>query len=185
MSSDNSQDRTDLHSAEAAVGEGGVGGTTPAGSADEVQRLTDELQSANDRALRAQAELENFRKRVRREVDEERRYAALPLISDLLPVIDNLDRAVQTGESTASADELLQGVKMVHTLFLSTLERHHCVRLGEVGEPFDPHRHQAIAQEPSDKHPAGAVTRVARHGYQIHDRVVRPAEVLVSTGAPQ
>jgi molecular chaperone GrpE len=56
--------------------------------------------------------------------------------------------------------------------------------LGEVGEAFDPHRHQAIAQEPTDQHPAGIVTQVARYGYQLHDRVVRPAEVLVSTAIP-
>jgi molecular chaperone GrpE len=154
-----------------------------AGEADETRRLSDELQAANERALRAQAELENFRKRLRREAEEERRYAVLPLISELLPVIDNLERAIQSGEpSGQQSDELLRGVKMVHAQFLAVLERNHCRRLGVAGEVFDPHLHQAIAQEPGGDHPAGVVTRVARYGYQLHDRVVRPAEVLVSTG---
>jgi molecular chaperone GrpE len=152
-------------------------------ASDELRRLSDELQAANERALRAQAELENFRKRLRREAEEERRYAVLPLISELLPVIDNLERAIQSGEQSGQQnDELLRGVMMVHSQFLAALERNHCRRLGEAGEIFDPHLHQAIAQEPGGNYPAGVVTRVARYGYQLHDRVVRPAEVLVSTG---
>ncbi|MGE3776327.1 MAG: nucleotide exchange factor GrpE [Pirellulaceae bacterium] len=151
---------------------------------EQVRKLSDELQSANERALRAQAELENFRNRSRREMEEERRYAALPLIGELLPVVDNLDRAISSGEAQAACDELLAGVKMVQAQFLAALERSHCQRVGQVGEPFDPHRHSALAQEPSTEHPAGCVTRVTRYGYQLHERIVRPAEVLVSTGSP-
>jgi len=150
--------------------------------ATDVQRLSDELKSANDRVLRAQAEFENFRKRMRREMDEERRYAAMALVSELLPVIDNLDRAIESSEASDNNSGLLQGVKMVQTQFLSALEKHQCRRLGVVGEVFDPSKHQAIAQEASDQHPAGLVTRVALPGYQLHDRIVRPAQVFVSTG---
>lgn len=148
----------------------------------QLQGLSDELQSANERALRAQAELENFRKRMRREIDEERRYFALPLVTELVPLLDNLDLAINSGEKNAGAVEIVQGIKMVYSQFMNVLERNHCRRLGAVGEAFDPNQHQAIAQEPSDQYPAGTVTRVARHGYQLHDRVVRPAEVLVSVG---
>ena len=138
----------------------------------------------NDRAMRAQAELENFRKRMRREVEEERRYATLPLLRELLPVVDNLDRAIGSAEKNSAAEELVAGVKMVQAQFLAALERNHCQRLGSVGESFDPHQHQAIAQEPSTQYPAGTVTRITRYGYQLHDRVVRPAEVIVSAGPP-
>jgi molecular chaperone GrpE len=149
--------------------------------AGDVQRLNEEVKQANDRALRAQAELENFRRRMRREMEEERRHAALPLISDLLAVVDNLDRAL-AAEKVEAANGLLEGVRMVQTQFLSVLERHHCRRIGEVGEPFDPNQHQAIAPEPSDQIEPGHVTRVAQFGYRLHDRVVRPAQVLVCSG---
>ena len=153
---------------------------------DELQRLDNELKQANERALRAQAELENFRRRLRREMEEERRYAALPLVADLLVVVDNLDRAVEAAEKNEGANSsLLQGVKMVQSQFLSVLEKHHCRRIGEVGAAFDPNEDQAIAQEPSAQIPAGHVTKVVQFGYRLHDRVIRPAHVLVSTGAAQ
>lgn len=151
---------------------------------DELQRLADDLAQANDRALRAQAELENFRRRMRREMEDERRYAALPLISDLLGVVDNLERALAAAESNQAAEGLRQGVEMVQSQFVAVLEKHHCRRLGNVGDSFDPNLHQAIAQEPSDQFPPGTVTRVIQTGYQLHDRVVRPAHVMVSSGSP-
>lgn len=148
----------------------------------ELQRLADDLKQANDRTLRAQAELENFRRRMRREMEEERRYAALPLISDLLGVVDNLERALEAAEKSEAASSLLQGVRMVQTQVLSVLEKHHCTRIGVVGASFDTDEYQAIAQEASAHIPSGCVTRVAQYGYRLHDRVVRPAQVLVSTG---
>lgn len=148
----------------------------------ELDRLADETRQANERALRAQAELENFRKRMRRDMEEERRYAAMPLVTDLVQAVDNLDRAIESAEANQNAESLLDGVKMVRTQILDILSRHHCRRLGEVGAEFDPHQHKAIASESSDQYPEGTVTRIARYGYQLHDRVVRPAEVLVSTG---
>lgn len=153
---------------------------------DDMQRLESELRQANDRSLRAQAELENFRRRMRREMDDERRYAALPLIADLLGVVDNLDRAMEAAEKNEGANSsLLQGVKMVQAQFLSMLEKHHCRRIGEIGAAFDPNEDQAIAQEPSEQIPAGHVTKVVQFGYRLHDRVIRPAHVLVSSGAAQ
>lgn len=152
---------------------------------NELQQLAEELRQANDRTLRAQAELENFRRRMRREMDEERRYAALPLISDLLGAVDNLERAVEAAEKSEAASSLLQGVRMVQTQVLSVLEKHHCRRIGVVGAPFDTNEYQAIAQEASTQIAPDCVTRVAQYGYRLHDRVVRPAQVLVSTGAPQ
>lgn len=142
------------------------------------------LQEANERALRAQAELENFRKRARREMDEQRQYANSPLMADLLPALDNLDRAVQAAEKTGNSVGLVEGVKMVAAHVLSILEQHHCRPIKAEGEPFDPHLHEAIAQEASDELPAGSVTRVLQTGYQLHDRVVRPSQVMVSTGPP-
>ena len=144
--------------------------------------LEAELQEAKLQALRAQAELDNYRKRVRRETDEVRKYAALPVLRDILPVLDNFDRAVQACEPSESQEGLLQGVKMVADQLRMVLEQHQCQSIECAGETFDPALHEAIAQEPSDQ-PKGTVLRVVQTGYQLHDRTIRPAQVVVSAGA--
>jgi molecular chaperone GrpE len=166
------------------------GGAANQNHADEkIAALENDLRDANERALRAQAELENYRKRSQRELAEERRYAVVPLVRDLLTVVDNLERAIeatQTGSVSEGPNDrvatLLGGVKLVATQLDAVLKQHQCVRIDTVGAPFDPNLHQAIAQEPSDQYPAGTVTRAAQSGYKLHDRVVRPAQVFVSTG---
>lgn len=145
--------------------------------------LGSQLDEANQRVLRAQAELENYRKRVQREINDERRYAALPLARDLLPVVDNLERAIEAAQKTNESGGLLEGVKMIAGQIDAILKQHQCQRIETVGQPFDPNFHQAIAQEPSSEHPAGTVTRAAQVGYRLHDRVIRPAQVFVSTGS--
>ena len=151
----------------------------------DIASLEADLQQAIDRDLRAQAELENFRKRARREIDEQRQYASLPLMADLLPAIDNLNRAVEAAEKNENSAGLLEGVRMVAGQLLTILEQHHCRPIEAAEKPFDPHVHEAIAQETSDDVPTGWVTRVLRVGYQLHDRVVRPSQVMVSTGPPK
>jgi molecular chaperone GrpE len=153
-----------------------------AGVPAELDRVQSELKDANDRVLRVQAELENFRKRVRREMEDERKYAALPVLKDLLPVVDNLDRAVSAAEQSQNAAGLLDGVKMVGAQLAGLFSQHGCRRIAAAGAAFDPHLHEALAQEPSDTVPAGHVTRELQAGYQLHDRVIRPTQVFVSTG---
>lgn len=147
-----------------------------------IAELEAQLQEANQKALRAGAELENYRKRAQREMADERRYAVLPLVRDLLAVLDNLNRAIEATKDGSSNSGLLEGVKMVAAQFEAVLKQHGCTPIETVGQPFDPNQHQAIAQEPSDQYPAGTVTRAAQIGYKLHDRVVRPAQVFVSTG---
>jgi molecular chaperone GrpE len=161
-----------------------------------VADLEQQVREANDRALRSHAELENFRKRSQRELADERRFAIIPFARDLLAVVDNLERAIEAANtqarsasegnapSTPSGDatSLLDGVKLVADQLESVLKAHQCVRIETVGVPFDPNFHQAIAQEPSDEHPAGTITRATQAGYKLHDRVIRPAQVFVSTG---
>jgi molecular chaperone GrpE len=148
----------------------------------ELDALRAELAKATDRALRSQAEFENYRKRAQRDAAEERKYAALPLISDILGVLDNLELAIDAAEKSGSAGTLLEGIRMVAGMFNTVLAQHNCTRIEGVGQPFDPHLHQAIGQQPSTEHPAGTITIVARYGYKLHDRVVRPSQVFVSTG---
>lgn len=144
-----------------------------------LEKLKSDLAAATDRSLRAQADLENYRKRAQRELDEERRYANLPLLRDLLPVIDNLQRAIAAAEKTPEAASLLDGVRMVVQNFESALGRHHCRRIEALGRPFDPAFHEAIAQQPDATQPPGTVLLVAQDGYSLHERIVRPAQVVV------
>lgn len=166
-----------------------------AASADlRIAELEAQLKEAGERALRTQAELENYRKRAQRELADERRYAVVPLVRELLPVMDNLQRAIDAtltrraseGAAATTSDTglsgLLEGVKLVAAQLEGILKQNGCVRIETVGVLFDPHQHEALAQEPSNEHPAGTVTRATQVGYKLHDRVIRPAQVFVSTG---
>jgi molecular chaperone GrpE len=165
------------------------GGADQAGAADaafeasenEMAKLRADLDDAADRVLRAQAELENYRKRARRELEDERRYAALPLLDDLLGVLDDMYRAINAAEKSPQASGFIDGVKLVAQRFESILAKHDCQRIDALGKPFDPAYHQAISQQPSADHPPNTVVLVAQEGYMLHDRVVRPAHVIVST----
>lgn len=149
-------------------------------AADVVQKLCAELDAAKDRELRCHAELDNFRKRAAREREDQLRYANMLLLRDLLPVLDNIDRAIQAAEQNADAAALLDGFKMVRQQVEDLLKNHHCRRIEALGLPFDPHVHHAVMQQPSDEHPANTVLMVTQNGYQLHDRVVRPSQVIVS-----
>ena len=152
--------------------------------ADELEQLRRQAAEAQDRYLRGQAELDNTRKRLRREMDDERRYAELSLLADLLPVIDNINRAVEAAEKNADAASLLSGFKMVGQQLDRVLEKHHVKLIEAEGQPFDPAVHEAIMQRPSENHPPGTVIGVGQVGYKLHDRVVRPAQVIVSSNNP-
>lgn len=162
-----------IHAADHSQGEEPEGG--------ELDQLRVELREANDQVLRAHAELENYRKRARRELEDERRYANMPLLRDLLPVVDNIQRAIAAAEKSADGGGLLDGIRMVASSLEATLARHHCQRIVALNQPFDPAVHEAIAQQPAPGVPPHTVVAVAQDGYQLYDRVVRPAQVVVST----
>lgn len=145
--------------------------------------LEEQLASANDQNLKLHAELENVRKRIRREAEEQIRYASLPLMHDLLEVFDNLRRALEAAETAQSGSGLVEGVQMVAKQFEDTLGKFNCKPIAALGESFDPNVHEAISQMPSEEVPAGNVMIEATRGFQLHDRVVRPSQVVVSTGS--
>ncbi|NQU25215.1 MAG: nucleotide exchange factor GrpE [Candidatus Nealsonbacteria bacterium] len=157
----------------------------PTEEVDPLEVARAELQQAIDRELRGRAELENYRKRAAREMQEQRRYADLPLMRDLLPVMDNLCRAIEAAEKTHDTASLLEGVKMVVQQCAGVLEKHHCTRIAALHEPFDPHLHEAVSQQLSDEHPANTVLIETQTGFQLHDRVVRPSQVVVSALPPK
>jgi len=136
------------------------------------------------RVLRSQAELENYRKRAHKEMQEARLYQALPIIRDLLPGLDNLERAIEAAEKTSDAGELVQGVQMVAKQFADFLSRQSAEPITAVGEAFDPNLHEAIQQLPSSDHPPMTVIQEVERGYTLNGRVIRPSKVIVSSGPP-
>src|SRR6516165_210360 len=129
---------------------------------------------------RTQADFENYQKRNQREREQERRYWHGGLASDLLPVIDNLDRAMTAAKQANESGPLVQGVGLVQTQLLDMLKRHGITPIDALGKPFDPNLHPAVMQQPSADYPPNTVTQVLQQGFMIHDRVLRPASVMVS-----
>lgn len=141
------------------------------------------VQEAERQVLLAHAELENFRKRMQREADQQLKYSNLPLLRDLLDVVDNLNRAADAARAdTANTGALLSGVEMVGQQLQNVLAKYGCKPVTAVGSEFDPNVHEAIAQMPSADYAAGLVAQEVAVGYVLHDRVVRPSSVIVSTG---
>ena len=155
------------------------------GEEDRIQQLESELKEARERELRSQAELENFRKRVLRDVEQQLRFANLPFARDLLEVVDNLNRATTSAEAANANDPLLLGVKLVQHQLMQVFEKYHCKPINALGQVFDPNYHQAIAQNPSAEYDANHVMIEASQGYIMHDRVIRPSQVIVSSGPSQ
>ena len=135
----------------------------------------------HDRWMRAVADLENYRKRVQKDAEQDRLYQALPLVRDLLPGLDNLKRAVAAAELAGQSGELATGVKLVVKQIEDVLAAHAVQPLEAVGHPFDPNLHEAVQQAPSSEHPPMTVIEELERGYRLNDRVIRPTKVIVST----
>jgi molecular chaperone GrpE len=154
-----------------------------AGDDDATASLEDRLRAAEDRCLRAQAELDNYRKRSQREFADAQRYREIDLLRDLLPVLDNVHRAVEAAGKTSDIDSLRSGFSMTAQQLEKLLAAHGCEAIATDGEAFDPAVHEAILQQPAGGMPPGTVLGTALRGYRLHDRVVRPAQVIVAQGA--
>lgn len=133
-----------------------------------------------DRYLRQVAEAENFKKRNARERDDAIRFANEMLLKDLLPVIDNLERAIAHAASSENGNPLVEGVEMVLKAFLDVLSKFGVSQIGAVGHPFDPSKHEAIAQVVSDVHEPNIVVEELHKGYMLRDRLLRAALVSVA-----
>lgn len=150
-----------------------------------LEAVVAERDAYHDRWMRATAELENYRKRVQKEAEENRLYGAITLVRDLLPALDNLHRAIAAGKSSSNINDLLQGVEMVAKQIEDVLASHSAVGIDAVGSPFDPNLHEAVQQMPSSEHPPMTVLEEVERGYRLHERVVRPSKVIVSTSPPE
>ena len=177
--------------AEQAVGaEAQVEAAEAKGSPEEwTVRLEAEVATLKDQLLRALAETENLRRRSERERADAVKYAAAPMLRDLLAVADNLSRAIESVPEDAGAGDqlvetLLAGVKLTERELSAVFERHHVVKLEPIGERLDPHRHEAMFEVPDESQPSGTIVQVVQPGYLLHDRLLRPARVGVSRGGP-
>ncbi len=146
----------------------------------ELEAAKEEAQSHHDRYLRDAAETENYRKRVTREKHDAIRYANESLVRDLLPVIDDLERAAQHARSDGGPQSLLDGIELVLKGCLEALQKHGVTRITAKGEPFDPEKHEAYAQVETDEYEANTVVDEVHHGYYLADRLLRPSMVSVS-----
>ncbi|MEC8555080.1 MAG: nucleotide exchange factor GrpE [Planctomycetota bacterium] len=143
------------------------------------------VQEAEKEVLLARAEMENFRKRMQRESEQTLKYANMNLVRDLLEVGDNLQRAIEAGADDEATKGLRDGVAMVSQQMTDVLGRYGCKPIPALGEEFDPNVHEAISQLPSEEYASGMVMNEVAVGYMLHDRVVRPSNVVVSSGVPE
>ena len=157
-------------------------------SLDPLEAALAERDALKDQTLRALADVENMRRRTERELQNARKYGHLSFARDLLTSIDNLSQAVAMApEDRDGLDDglknLLIGVEMIHSEIRATLERHHITQINPEGEKFDYNLHQAMFEVPTNEVEPGQVVQVAQPGYQLHDRLLRPAMVGVSKAA--
>jgi len=150
--------------------------------ADPVEASDDD----SDQLKRLQADFENFKKRVDREQEESRRHAASALVGRLLPVLDNFERAVAVGYEREQFDRSFHdGVALIFRQLLDELRKEGLTAVDAVGELFDPNLHDAVATDPESGLPPNTIVEEMRRGYQLHDRLLRPALVKVAVGADE
>lgn len=156
----------------------------PSPAERELAALREEKARLEDRLVRLSADFDNQRKRALREKQETLSYGHENVVKDLLPVVDNLERAIEHASASSGADfeSMLQGVDLVRRELLAVLVKHGVGAIEAEGEAFDPNVHEALAQVEDPKVPAGRVARVLQRGYRLRDRLLRPARVLVSKG---
>jgi molecular chaperone GrpE len=163
----------------------GAEGKDPGGEADgRVKRLQAEVERYKELALRAAADLDNYRKRMARERDDAAKYANTTFLEKLIPILDNFELGLQAAKSGSGSSSILEGMAMVQRQLHDFLASSGVEAFDAEGKPFDPNLHEAIAQEENAEVPEGQVIRQLRKGYRLRDRLIRPANVVVSKGVP-
>ena len=159
-------------------------GDQAAGAADEppLAARTRECEQLLERLKRTTADFLNYQKRSERRMEEVRQFAVRDLLLDLLPVLDNFERALAHAGTQSDFQSLLDGIRLVHDQFVAAIQKHGVEKIEAQGRPFDPEHHEAVAHLPSDEHPEGHVADVMQAGYRLHDQTLRPSRVTVSKG---
>ncbi len=151
-------------------------------ASDEVAVLEEKLKSTHERLLRTAADLDNFRKRARRDVDDALARGRSDVLMEILPVLDSIDLALGTQDTDGANDSILEGVQMIKKQFLTATERFGLKEVESRGKGFDPNFHEAVAHVASSECPAGQIVDEMRKGYLIGDKLLRAAMVVVSKG---
>ena len=155
----------------------------PRADAEPSAALQDKLDATHERLLRTAAELDNFRKRARRDVEDAQTRGRADVLGEILPVIDSVDLALTTA-AEGTAEGILEGLQMIKRQFLTAVERFGVKPVESRGAAFDPNIHEAVSQIHSPDHPAGQIVEEMRKGYLIGEKLLRAAMVVVSRGAP-
>jgi len=145
-----------------------------------VVELETKLEEAENRYLRLQADFDNFRRRSRLDLEASAKYRAQSLVTDLLPAIDNFERAMQMETDNEQAKSLLKGMDMIYQGLLDALKKEGVAQIEAVGQEFDPHRHQAVMQDNDENYGSNIVVAELQKGYILKDRVIRPSMVKVN-----
>lgn len=146
----------------------------------QLEQLRQQLEEQQQRLLRVQADYDNFRRRTRQEKEEFAKYAASELVEQLLPVLDNFDRALHAAENSKDFDSLFKGVDMIFRQFLQVLEQSGLKEMDAVGQPFNPEYHEAVMKVEDSEQEEGTIVEQLQKGYMFKDKVLRPAMVKVS-----
>ena len=146
-----------------------------------LEQLTQELMAAREQSLRIQAEMQNIRRRAEQDIEKAHKFGQEKLVADLLPVVDNLERALASIDTAEAVNKpIIEGIELTLKSFIDILLRHKVEAVVPVGEPFDPERHQAMAMVENPDVEPNTVIEVFQKGYTLHGRLVRPAMVVVS-----
>ncbi|EMT50761.1 MULTISPECIES: nucleotide exchange factor GrpE [Brevibacillus] len=146
----------------------------------EAERWRAQAEENNNRLLRAMADMENMRRRLRKEQEDLAKYASQKVVEELLPVLDNFERALSADKEAMTVESLLTGVDMVYRQMVQVFEKEGLAPIPAKGQPFDPHVHQAVMQTEDPEYGSGVVVEELQKGYQFKDRVIRPAMVKVN-----
>ncbi|MGM0828416.1 MAG: nucleotide exchange factor GrpE [Bacillota bacterium] len=147
---------------------------------DELSQLEDKLNESENRYLRLRADFDNFRRRVNLESEAKEKYRAQGLITELLPALDNFERALNIDADNDQTKTLLQGMEMVHRSIVEALKKEGVEPIEAVGQEFDPHLHQAVMQTEDENFDSNVVVEEFQKGYKLKDRVIRPSMVKVN-----
>ncbi|WP_026558692.1 nucleotide exchange factor GrpE [Bacillus sp. J37] len=145
-----------------------------------IAELQAKLDETENKMLRNQADFDNFRRRTRLDQEAAQKYRAQSIVSDILPALDNFERALQIEANNEQTKSLLQGMNMVYNQLVQALQNEGVELIKSVGEPFDPHLHQAVMQVEDDNFESNTVVEELQKGYKLKDRVIRPAMVKVN-----
>jgi molecular chaperone GrpE len=146
----------------------------------EAENWKEKAEQNREHYMRALADLENYRRRARKEKEDAIKYSVVPLLESLLPVLDNFERALDAADDSGNVKTLQEGIEMVYRQFLNALSQAGLTLIETEGRPFDPHEHNAVMQVESSEHEPGTIVEELQPGYRYLDRVIRPSMVKVS-----